>query len=150
MADPINIPNHAQSAGIPGQWSQDISATDPALVTGHEPGLLTRDMVFATDQDIPALTPVGYNGSNELVPAVTGSVDPQDDIAPVAVTTIAVVTSGVGGEKAAPVYRAGCLNPDALNWPVSFDDDAKKFAAFEGAPTPTNIVLRRPQTATSA
>ncbi len=62
--------------------------------------------------------------------------------------TIVAVTTGVSPTKGAPVYRAGCYNPDRLNWPATFDSLAKKFAAFEGAPTPTNIIMRRIKTAT--
>lgn len=46
------------------------------------------------------------------------------------------------------LYRAGCFNPRALNWPSSFMNDDMKMNAFRGAPTPTNIILRRPKTAT--
>ena len=59
---------------------------------------------------------------------------------------VAVTTDGTTNYKGAPVYRQGVVNPDALVWPASYDTDAKKFAAFDGAPTPTDIIVRRPKT----
>ncbi|RWF33711.1 MAG: hypothetical protein EOS45_01910 [Mesorhizobium sp.] len=48
----------------------------------------------------------------------------------------------VGVNPGLPILRSGCLAKHMLNWPASFDTDAEKFAAFAGAPTPTNIVVR--------
>lgn len=62
----------------------------------------------------------------------------------IGVSVIKVVTDA-DDTSGAPVYISGCLNPDALIWPASFDTDAKKAAAFDGAPTPTNILLRKVQ-----
>lgn len=66
---------------------------------------------------------------------------------PIGVLLVAVTTDASPTLKAAPVYRAGCFNPDALIWGASFGNDAEKFNAFRGAPTPTNIIIRRPKTA---
>lgn len=148
MPDPINIPDYSQSAGVPSQWNQDIGATDVALITGNVPPVLTVDHLFAASQNIPALTPVGFNDADELVAAVTASADPADDIVAVGITVTAVVTDASATRKGGPVYRGGCFNPDKLNWPASFNTDARKFSAFEGAPSPTAIVIRRPKTAT--
>lgn len=62
----------------------------------------------------------------------------------IGITVVAVTTTSSTNYKGAPVYRGGCFNPDMLTWPAAFDTDAKKFAAFEDAPSPTSIVLRRP------
>lgn len=48
---------------------------------------------------------------------------------------------GASGDLKAPVWYAGCFNRDALVWHASFDTNAKKEAAFRGAPTPTNIIV---------
>lgn len=40
------------------------------------------------------------------------------------------------------LIRGGNFNVDALVFDASFSD-AEKLAAFEGAPTPTNIVLQK-------
>lgn len=141
MAD-ITLPKRVQDAGIPYQWSQEIDPQDrDSLFSGSEPAVLTMDLVAAASQTIPALTPVGRNGAGALVPAVSGTT------AAIGITITDVVTAAAS-TKGIPVYRAGCFNPDKLNWPESYDTDAKKFAAFEGAPTPTNIVIRRPKFAT--
>ena len=41
------------------------------------------------------------------------------------------------------VYRSGHFNMDALVWPASYDTDAKKLAAFDGAPSPSQILVSR-------
>lgn len=140
----ITIPNRSQTAGIPAQWEDTIAAADVALITGHEPAVLTTDLLVAASQTIPALTPVGFNGATPpaLIPAVSGTTQA------IGILLTAVTTDASATLKGVPVYRAGCFNPDALNWPASYTTDALKFAAFNGAPTPTNIVIRRPKTAT--
>lgn len=136
----MNIPDLSQGAGVPGQWSEDLTATDVALITGHEPGVLTRDHLVDASQVIGTLMPVGL-ANGRLVPAVFGTTQA------IGIAVIGITTDASTTYKGAPVYRAGCFNPDKLNWPASYDTDAKKFAAFDGAPTPTNIVIRRPKTA---
>lgn len=143
----IKIPNSSQTAGIPAQWSDNIVADDIALVTGDTPSIVTEDLVFAPNSDIPALTPVGFNSDGNLTTAVTGSADPEDDIKPVGITVVAVKT-GPTPARGAPIYRAGVFNPLALNWPTSFGTETSKLTAFHGSPTPTNIIMRRPKTAT--
>ncbi|TIP38615.1 MAG: hypothetical protein E5X77_31675 [Mesorhizobium sp.] len=56
-------------------------------------------------------------------------------------TTAPVLDTNVAQRVA--IYRAGNFNPDALNWDASFDTDAKREAAFRGAPSPTNILIRK-------
>lgn len=140
----INLPNNAQSAGIPSQWDDTISATAQGLVTGHEPAIMTRDHVVAFSQNFPALQVVGLDASGEVVKA-TWDATPANAIKPIGVAIIGAVTGASGVKKGIPIYRAGCFNPDQLVWDASFDTDAKKFAAFEGSPTPTNIIVRRPR-----
>lgn len=94
--------------------------------------------------DYQQFTVVGLNGSGELVPAVTGSTDPADDIQPIGVLAHAVSR---GASPAAPVngqvWYSGCFNVDALVWDTSFSTDDLKLAAFRGAPTPTNIIVAK-------
>lgn len=135
----VDLPNNAQTAGIPAQWDDTISAAAGSLITGNEPAILTEDLIVAASQTIPALTPVGFDVNDRLVPAEAG-VTPAIGIAVVAITTDASTTY-----RGLPVYRGGCFNPDLVNWPASYNTDALKFAAFEGAPSPTNIIMRRPR-----
>lgn len=61
----------------------------------------------------------------------------------------AVDTTGMlDGAFSAEVVRQGVFNPDALVFDSSYDTAAKKRLAFEGAPSPTSIILRAPQAMT--
>lgn len=62
-------------------------------------------------------------------------------VAPQFITT--APCTDVGADQSVAVFHQGCFNPAALNWHSSFDDDAKKKAAFDGAPSPTNILIRK-------
>lgn len=132
---PINVPYRAQSAGIPSQWSDSFIPVAEGLVVGETPALVIEDMVFAASQTIPAFTPVGFDGSGNLVPAVSGTTQA------VGLTLIDIVTPA-SPLKGAPVLRQGALNKDMIAWPVSYDTDEKKLEAFRGAPTPSSIVVR--------
>ncbi len=133
------IPNNQNTAGIPSQSTETLSVVNPSLVTGSTPALATVDMIVAASQDIPALSAVGLDGSGRLIPAVSGTTQA------IGITVAAVVSPAGTDYIAAPVYRQGVLNPDAIDWPASYDTDAKKFAAFNGAPTPTSIIIRKPK-----
>lgn len=50
---------------------------------------------------------------------------------------------GASGTGTGTFWYSGCFNIDALIWDASFDTDAKKLAAFEGAPTPTTIIAAK-------
>ncbi|RID91894.1 hypothetical protein D2N39_11710 [Gemmobacter lutimaris] len=138
---PITAPHLAHQAGVPGQWSDTISPTPEGLIAGDTPHVVTVDRQFAASQTIAAYTPVGEDASGNLVPALTGSVDPADDIQAIGIT-LAPITVGATPLLGGPVLIAASVALDMLNWPASFDTDAKKLAAFNGAPTPTNIVVR--------
>lgn len=70
---------------------------------------------------------------------LTGGRD-QGGVQAIGVTAHAV-TLGASGSLNAPTWYSGCFNRDTLVWDASFDTDAKKEAAFRGAPTPTNIII---------
>ena len=79
---------------------------------------------------LPIYSVVGVNVTGEIVPAEHGVTNAIG-------FTASAITDGTA--KAA-IFRAGHVNVNALDWPASFDTDAKKLTAFEGAPSPTNIV----------
>lgn len=139
-------PERSQIVGIPAQSEDEFAPQYLALVTGNEPAVMTQDLTVATGQTLEALTVVGFDGNGELVPAVIDEVTPANTIAAIGIIVHAIDTTG--GAKGASTYRAGCYNPDALVWDASFADDAAMFNAFEDAPTPTNIIVRRPKTMT--
>lgn len=130
------LPDVSQTAGIPSQWDDTVSATIADLFTGDEPKPLIVDMIVAASQTIPALTPVGLDGSGRIVKAVQGSV------AAIGITVHAITTDASTTYKGAKIYRAGVFNPARLNWDASHNTDALKFNAFNGAPSPTQIVIR--------
>ena len=132
---PINVPYRAQSAGIPSQWSDTIVPVPEGLIVGETPAVVTEDMTFAASQTIPAFTPVGFDGSGNLIPAVSGTTQ--------AVGLTLIDLASVASIKGAPVLRAGCLSMDMIAWPASYNTDERKLEAFRGAPTPTNIVVRK-------
>lgn len=138
----ITTPDRAKTAGIPSQWKDEVVVTAEGFIVGDEPAVVTEDMTFAASQNIPARTPVGFDGSGNLIPAVLGTT------AAVGFTIIDVVTPAGTPLKAAPVYRAGVFNPALANWPASYDTAEKRLEAFRGAPTPTNIIMRPVKTMT--
>lgn len=137
----INLPNLGPSAGFPSQSTDTINPVLEGLIVGETPAVITQDMQLAEDQTLDAYTPVGFDADGNLVEALTGSVDPDDDIHPIGITLYDIVVDE-GENPGVPILRAGCLAKHLINWPASFDTDAKKFAAFEGASSPTSIVVR--------
>lgn len=136
----LNIPNRDHTAGIAGGWVEDIAPNADPFVTGHVPAVFTTDELVAASQNIPARTPVRFS-SGALVPAVQGQ-------AACGILVYAVATGAGDTTVRAGVYRGGVFNPDQINWPASYDTEEKKRLAFEGAPSPTAIVIRKPQTMT--
>lgn len=130
-----NAPKLAQTAGFPSQSSDTILGYIEGLIVGESPVPVTLDLPLAQSQTIAAYTPVMYS-SGVLVPAVSGT-------PAIGITLFDVVVGAVGaGGQGHPILIAAAVNRDIVNWPASYDTNAKKFAAFNGAPTPTNIVVR--------
>jgi hypothetical protein len=124
-------------AGIAGQWSETLNREADSIVAGDAPAMVATDMSIATGQDLAAYEAVGYDGSGNLIPAVEGVT------AAIGIMAYPIVTTGV---VTGHVYRIGCFNSDVIVWDASYDDAPKKASAFEGAPSPTQIVLRTIQT----
>lgn len=138
----ITIPNIEATAGIPSQSSDVIDPGLGELFLSMHPAALTFDYLFAANQTIEANTVIGFNANKEIVPAVLGTV------AAIGVTAIRVVTPATGALKGGPVYRTGHFNHKRLVWDDTYDTEAKKIMAFEGAPTPTQIRIGTPKTYT--
>lgn len=113
------------------------------LISGDHPKLAAYPMRVKAAEELAQFTVVGLDANGLLVPA-TWTADPADAIAPIGVVTQAV-TGAAGNATTVPVFYSGHFNPAALVWPASFDTDAKKMAAFAGAPSPTQIQLRTRQ-----
>ena len=86
---------------------------------------------------IAALQVVGFN-AGEVVPA-TWNADPALGVKPVGIAVAA--SDGLGTNPRVLYWYAGHYNVDLLVFDATFNTAAKKLAAFNGAPTPTNIRL---------
>lgn len=137
----VNLPNLGPSAGTPSQWTDTINPVLEGLIVGETPAVVVQDMQLAASQTLEAYTPVGFDGSGNLVAALLDTVTPANSIKAIGITLYKIVV-GAGVNPGVPILRSACLAKHMITWPASFDTDAKKFAAFAGAPTPTNIVVR--------
>lgn len=86
---------------------------------------------LADGQTIPLQAPVALDEDGNVIRAVAGT-----PAIGLCMTPMTAETTSV------QVLRTGVLNGDALVWDVSYDTPAKKVAAFRGAPTPTNIIVK--------
>lgn len=130
----ITPPNSAQQAGFPRQWADDIAGVLEGLIVGESPRVVTIDLPLAVGT-YKAYSPVKFDADGvTCVAAAKG--DPAIGILLYDIV-VTVAKTGV------PVLRSGCLNKDMIAWPASYVTDADKFGAFEGAPTPTVIEVRK-------
>lgn len=129
-------------AGVAGQSSDIITAQEEALVTGDAPAQSWMLLPAAAAQTFTARQVVGLNGSGKVVPAVLGTVAAIGYIvyAPSAATVL---------DQPVSVMRQGVFNPNLLTFDATYNTDEKKRLAFEGAPSPTSIILRKPETMTA-
>lgn len=110
------------------------------LLSGPHPVLAPAYTYNADAATVLAqFTVVGLDGSNEIVAADISDVDPANWIVPIGVLAHAVAAN----DGRAHVWYQGAFNMDALVWDASFDSDAKKLAAFFGAPSPTQITVAK-------
>lgn len=130
-----NIPYGGEGLAS-GVDTQEFSHVE--LFAGHIPEMLTVGGFKADGETaMAAFTVVGVDGDGFLVPATaTGT----DDVAPIGILSAPIL--GNSTEQSVGLIRAGNFNVDALVFDASFSD-AEKLAAFEGAATPTNIVLQK-------
>lgn len=134
---PIEAPqNRAQFAGTPSQWSESVTGTHEHLYADYTPLVSIVDLPLALDQTIPAYTPVMRNVAGALVAATQGT-------PAIGITLRDHVVPATGELPGTGIVIQACLNIDAIAWPASYTTDAQKFAAFQGADTPSNIVLKR-------
>ncbi|NEJ84132.1 hypothetical protein GR268_47730, partial [Rhizobium leguminosarum] len=69
----ITPPNYADTVGIPYQSSDTIVLPPEGLLAGDYPPQSGEDMMVAASQNIAARTPLGLDGSGNIVPAVQGT-----------------------------------------------------------------------------
>ncbi len=134
---PINTPYLAHQAGFPGQWSDSINPSHEGLIVGETPTTGTRDHVLAANTTFLLYQPVGYatGTSGPLVPAT-------DAIKAIGITLYPIVT-GATPAVGVPILISACLNMDMLAWHATMDTEAERLRAFDGAPSPTRIVVKK-------
>lgn len=133
------------TAGVAGKWSETLNAQDDGLVTGDAPALSWMLLPAAAAQTFTARQVVGFNAAKKLVPAEIGNVDPDDDVIAIGFISYAPTAATTDGQLVG-VVRQGVFNPNLLTFDASYDTAEKKRLAFEGAPAPTSIILRAPET----
>ena len=129
--------------GAPGVASFETGDTysQVELLAGDTPALgNSADYIVADDLALPIYSVVGLNADNELVLSVRGSVDPDDDIAIIGVTAVAI--SSTAANRSVRINRSGNFNIKALNWATSYTTDAQKLAA--APPTSTLAFGKNP------
>ena len=121
--------------GVPsGVDTQEFSYQE--LLAGHIPEMLSVGGYEADGATaMAAFTVVGVSGG-VLVPATF------DKTVQAIGFIVAPILDNATTQKVG-VMRGGNFNVDALVFDASYLTDAAKLAAFEGAPTPTNIVLQK-------
>lgn len=136
----FTAPDRSWDIGVPKHESHDFGVTPHGLIIAEYPAQFVVDMVTAYSQTMAAYTVVGQNAAGEIVPAVSG-----DAVTRAIGILYYPVTSGATGVKpVARVLRSAAINPfhASLIWGASYDTDAKKMNAFEGAPSPTQFITR--------
>lgn len=98
------------------------------LLAGDTPALVTIAGTYTLAQataGIPANTPVKLDYETGAIALVDGT-----DVTKANAITVGVLPAG-GPAGSMDVYKAGCFNINALNWPASMDTEAKRYAAFD-------------------
>lgn len=121
--------------GVASNSTETFAAVSD-LVTGSQAPITYADYRVKAGTVIAKLAPVALDADKFLIPAVMGT--PAVGISPadLAPTDEIMVNILVGG----------CFNPDRLAWDASYTTDEQKRLAFVGAPTPTNILIRKRET----
>lgn len=132
----MDIPYNTQLVGIARQESEEITVPG-YLLTGDYPTVFNTDEAVAPSTTIPALTIVTLGSDGYLKVATKAD-------KAIGITIYDISTTADAVNATARICRGGVFNPDMLNWDTSFDSEAVKLKAFEGAPSPTQIVLRKP------
>lgn len=127
------------------------SETDhPSVVASGAAAAITLTAKAAGADGNAVTTVESGTGASFAAATLTGGTDAKDT-APAAIGFVmyAVDTTGMAdGEYSGEVVRQGVFNPDALVFDSSYATAAQKRLAFEGAPSPTSIILRAPQAMT--
>ena len=137
---------NADRVGRPAFESLDTYVPS-ALLAGAEPGIQPPIRLLMGDNlSLAQFQVVGRDVNKKLVPLTYAGLIANDatKIVPVGIMAHAAVSGANNTTQFGNVIYTGCFATEgALIWDASFDTDAKKEEAFIGAPTPTQIVVRR-------
>ena len=129
--------------GTPAFEKLDTYITANLLCSAIPAQQETVRILLADSLTLEKFSVVGLDSDGKLTLAVTGSVDPADDIAPVGVLAHAATSGASNATIHGEVHLTGDYNIDAdspLVWGASFDTAAKKtFAPVTGNP---NLMFR--------
>lgn len=128
--------------GLPAFEALD-QLVDQNLLAGSEPGLSAPvRILLASNIALAPLSVVGLDANKHLALAVTGSVDPADDIEPIGVLVHAATSGAANATIYGEVFLTGNYNAgddSPLVWDDSFDTLAKKTGSVVGNP---NLIFR--------
>lgn len=130
-------PTDYTDAGLAGRQTDTVSGA-VELFAGDTPAVVTVSAnvsAAVAAAGLPAWTPVNVDHETDEITLVTGAVVPN------AITVSPIRTGSPAGR--APVYKAGCFNIYALNWPAAINTDALKFGAFDSQVN-AQIVIKKP------
>lgn len=135
---PITPQNGFSTAGVAGKYEETINPANLSFLASEHPAPIDRTHLVLTNQQLEALTVVGLDANGKVVPANNTTVP--------AVGVLVYPVDSTGADVEAQVYRTGNFVMNELVWPAAYDTDAKKIAAFDGAPAPTHIFVTPTQT----
>lgn len=113
------------------QFQSDTIGALVELWAGDTPAPVSVSAKYTAAQaaaGIPAYTPVSVDYETDEISLVDGTTVTKANAITLG-TLVAGAGGGVAGQMA--VYKAGCPNINALNWPASLDTEAKRLAAFD-------------------
>jgi hypothetical protein len=116
------------------------SALGVVTVTAREAGVAENSVTTTETSAVASWASATLTGGKDA--AFTG-------VKAIGIAVYAADSTGkADGAMKNACWRQGMFNPDVLVWDASFDTDEKKRLAFEGAPSPTSIFIRKPMQAT--
>ena len=114
------------NAGVAGIQNEDVNGA-VELFAGDTPAPVSISAAVPSavaTAGLAAFTPVVVDNETGTLALVDGTTETKAN----AVTIVPVAAGSAVGSV--PVYKAGCFNINALQWPATFDTEAKKLAAF--------------------
>lgn len=131
-------PQSHLSGGVAAQSSDTILADQVDFLGGDVPPVFATVETIKAGQVLAAREVVGFDVAGKVVAAT--SVIAAVGIMPYSVDATA---GDIVGES---IWRGGNYKHSALVWDVAYATDALKSKAFEGAPSPTQIVITETRT----